>query len=285
VQDPIPDYAELNCRSNYSFLTAASHPEELVSRAWELGYRALALTDDCSLAGVVRAHGEAKNRGLHLIVGSELRLADGMRLVVLATDRRGYGNLSHLISRARRRSSKGEYRLERADLEAGLDGCLALWLAADDATAEDGRWLAACLPGRVWLGVELYRRGGDCSALARRRALGAESDLPLVAAGGVLMHLPGRKPLLDTLTAIRLGIRVDEAGDALEQNRERYLRSRVELRRFYPEDLLAATLQVAAACRFSLDELHYEYPRELVPAGESLERFFMRVVSGGEEEN
>ena len=281
MPNPSPGYAELHCRSNYSFLTAASHPEELVVRARELGYRALALTDECSLAGIVRAHGEAKAHGLHLIVGSELRLTDGMRLVLLAMDRRGYGNLSHLISLARKRSPKGSYRLERADLNGGLDGCLALWLAAGNADAQDGRWLAACLPGRVWLGVELHRRGGDASTLVRLRRLGVESGLPLAAAGGVLMHRPGRKPLLDTVTAIRLGVRLDQAGDALEQNRERYLRSRTELRRFYPDDLLAATLEIAGACRFSLDELRYEYPDELVPDGESPAGYLRRLTLDG----
>jgi len=284
VRDIDFGYAELHCRSNYSFLTAASHPEELVGRARELGYRALSLTDNCSLAGVVRAHGEAKACGLHLIVGSELQLADGMRLVVLATDRRGYGNLSHHISLARRRSPKGGYRLERADIQAGLEGCLVLWLAASNADVGDGRWLAACLPGRVWLGVELHRCGGDRSTLLHLRQLGADSGLPLVAAGGVLMHLPGRKPLLDTLTAIRLGVRVDQAGDALEQNRERNLRSLDELRRFYPDDLLAATLEIASACRFSLDELRYEYPDELVPAGESPSGHLRRLTLAGAAE-
>jgi error-prone DNA polymerase len=274
-------YAELHCRSNYSFLTAASHPEELVVRAQELDYRALALTDECSLAGVVRAHAEAKACGLHLIVGSELQLADGLRLVLLAADRLGYGNLSHLISLARRRSPKGLYRLERTDLQAGLDGCLALWLATPDADATDGRWLAAQLPGRVWLGVELHRCGGDRSSLERLRKLGADCGLPLVAAGGVLMHRPGRKPLLDTLTAIRLGTRVDAAGDALEQNRERHLRSLAELRCFYPDDLLAATLEIAAACRFSLDELRYEYPDELVPDGETPSGYLRRLTLDG----
>jgi error-prone DNA polymerase len=282
--DSGPGYAELHCRSNYSFLTAASHPEELVGRARELGYQALALTDECSLAGVVRAHGEAKACGLHLIAGSELQFEDGLRLVVLAADRRGYGNLSHLISLARRRRPKGAYRVERADLQAGLDGCLVLWLAAVDADAADGRWLAARLPGRVWIGVELHRRGGDHSALARLRALGAASGLALVAAGGVLMHLPGRKPLLDTLTAIRLGTRVGDAGDALEQNRERHLRSPGELKRFYPEDLLAATREIAAACRFSLDELRYEYPHELVPYGDSPSGHLRRLTLAGAAE-
>jgi error-prone DNA polymerase len=284
VQDSWPAYAELHCRSNYSFLTAASHPEELVGRAGELDYRALALTDECSLAGVVRAHSEAKACGLHLIVGSELQLVDGQRLVVLAMDRKGYGNLSHLISLARRRSPKGGYQVARSDFQTGLDGCLLLWLAAADAHTDGGRWLSACFPGRVWVGVELHRRGGDRSTLARLRKLGADCGLPLVAVGGVLMHLPGRQPLLDTLTAIRLGTRVDLAGNALEQNRERYLRSRNELRRFYPEDLLAATQEIAAACSFSLDELRYEYPDELVPEGESPSAYLRRLTLAGAAE-
>jgi error-prone DNA polymerase len=284
VQDSSPGYAELRCRSNYSFLTAASHPEELVGRAQELGYRALALADDCSLAGVVRAHGAAKTCGLRLIVGSEFQLADGMRLVVLATDRRGYGNLSHLISVARRRSPKGGYRVERADLHGGLEGCLVLWLAPIDAEVEDGRWLAARFSRRAWLGVGLHRRGGDRATLLRLRRLGAHSGLSLVAVGGVLMHLPERKPLLDTLAAIRLGIRVDEAGDVLEQNRESHLRSCDELRRFYPDDLLAATLEVASACRFSLDELRYEYPGELVPERASPSVHLRRLTLTGAAE-
>ncbi|MEA3274418.1 MAG: error-prone DNA polymerase [Pseudomonadota bacterium] len=276
-----PDYAELHCRSNYSFLTAASHPEELVRRARELGYGALAITDECSLAGVVRAHVEARASGLHLIIGSELRTDDGLRLVILAMDRRGYGNLSYLISVARRRSPKGEYRLERSDLQAGLDGCIALWLAEARAAESEGRWLAACFSGRLWLGVALQRCGGDLARLSRLRELGKACGLPLAAAGGVLMHLPERKPLLDTLTAIRLGSRVDAVGDALGQNRETHLRTREELGRFYPPDLLAETLRIAAACRFSLDELRYEYPDELVPAGESASGHLRRLTEAG----
>jgi len=121
-----PAYAELHARSNFSFLCGASHPEELAERAATLGYSALAVTDECSLAGVVRAHVAAGARGLPLIVGSEVALTDGPRLVLLATDREGYGGLSDLITRGRRREAKGRYRLNRDDLEGGLPGCLAL---------------------------------------------------------------------------------------------------------------------------------------------------------------
>src|SRR5687768_12920030 len=122
----LPAYAELHCLSNFSFLRGASHPEELVERAETLGYSALAITDECSLAGVVRAHVAAKEHKFKLIIGTECRIADGPRVVLLATDRESYGNLSQLITTARRRSEKGSYRVAWDDFEAGLDGCLAL---------------------------------------------------------------------------------------------------------------------------------------------------------------
>ena len=121
-------YAELHALSNFSFLRGASHPEELVLQARTLGYRALALTDECSLAGVVRAHVAAKQSGLQLIIGAEFTCADGLKLVALATDRAGYGALSRLISRCRRAAAKGGYALERTGLEDSLDGCLLIWL-------------------------------------------------------------------------------------------------------------------------------------------------------------
>ena len=124
----LPDYAELHCLSNFTFLRGASHPAELLKRAGELGYRALALTDECSVAGIVRAWEAARDSGVALIVGSEFRLEDGLRLVLLATDRAAYGRLCALITRGRRNAEKGSYRLARSDLETDLAGCLALWL-------------------------------------------------------------------------------------------------------------------------------------------------------------
>jgi len=278
---PPPDYAALHCRSNFSFLTSGSHPEELVARAATLGYAALALTDECSLAGAVRAHVAAKGTGLHLIVGSELRLAEGPRLVVLAQDRAGYGNLSQLITLARRRAPKGDYRVGAPDLAAGLEGCLALWLAGEADPPDLGHGLADGLPGRVWIGVTLHRRGGDQARLAGLRRLADACRLPLVAAGGVQMHVPDRQPLLDTLTAVRLGTTVEAAGEALAQNREAYLHERAELALFYPPDLLAETLALAEVCRFSLDELRYEYPDELVPSGETPTAYLRRLTLEG----
>src|SRR5258708_5005325 len=165
---PLPDYAETHCVSNFSFLRGASHPQELVVRARQIGYTALAITDECSLAGVVRAHVAAKEVGLPLIVGAELALSDGPRFVCLATDRAGYGQLSALITRGRRRAKKGTYQLSVADLDEGLPGCLALLLPGEDAdqNLEHARLLAERFSGRAWIAVELLLRAGDWDRLS-----------------------------------------------------------------------------------------------------------------------
>ena len=264
-------YAELHCLSNFTFLRGASRPEELVQRAQELGYAALAITDECSVAGVVRAHVAARERGFRLIVGSEIALADGPRLVLLATSREGYGALCRLITRGRRAAPKGGYCLTRADVDdllpGGLGDCLALWLPGAAPLVEEGAWLRERFAGRAWLAVELLTTGCDRERLAALLALAGQAGLPALAAGDVHMHLRRRRALQDTLTAIRLGVPVEAAGHALHPNGERSLRTLARLERLYPPDLLEATVEAAARCRFSLDELRYEYPEEIVPAG------------------
>ncbi|HVC01509.1 MAG TPA: error-prone DNA polymerase [Steroidobacteraceae bacterium] len=264
-------YAELHALSHYTFLRGASSPEELVVQAKRLGYRALALTDECSFAGVVRAHLAAREHALPLIVGAELRCACGLTLVALATSRRGYGALARLISRARRASVKGGYALARADLEDALEDCLLIWLPAAAAAAvrrrEAGLWLRERFPGRLWIGVELLTGGLDARRLAELEALGAELGVPRIAAGDVHMHRRGRRALQDVLTAIRLNTPLAEAGFALFANGERHLRPLHRLRELYPAPLLAATVEIAERCRFDLGELRYEYPQEIVPAG------------------
>jgi error-prone DNA polymerase len=267
-----PGYAELHAISNFSFLRGASHPEELVLRAEQLGYAAIAITDECSLAGVVRAHGAAKECDLALIIGAEFRLEEGLRVVLLATDRAAYGRLARLVTRGRRAADKGSYRLAMADLESDLEGCLALWLPGDE-TGEAGaelaraRWVAEHFPGRAWLAVERLCGRDDRRRLAHLGRLGARAGLPLTAAGDVHMHSRARRALQDTLSAIRLGCTVATAGLRLHANGERHLRSRERLARLYPRELLTESVAIAARCDFSLDELRYEYPRELVPEG------------------
>ena len=279
----LPDYAELHCLSNFSFLRGAAHPGELLEKAAGQGYKALALTDECSLAGVVRAHLAAKASAMKLIVGSEMHIpqgdirhgaGDGLKLVFLACNRHGYGNLSALITLARRRAEKGAYSLQRNDLEAfapsgALPDCLVLWVPGEKVTVADGLWLAERFPGRAWIAVELHAGPDDAGRLESLQALGEASGLPLVAAGDVHMHVRARRPVQDVLTALRLKTTVFAAGYALFPNGERHLRSRLRLSLLYPPELLAETLVIAAQCNFSLDELRYEYPEEIIPPGET----------------
>ena len=275
----LPDYAELHALSNFSFLRGASHPEELVLRAHALGYRALALTDECSFAGAVRAHFAAKECGLPLIHGTEISVA-GQKLVLLATDRRSYGAISSLITTGRRRSKKGSYALTLTDVEAlAASGALALWVPGADTSA--AAWLAEHFAGRAWIATELHCGPNDRAKLNELRELGRRYALPLVAAGDVHMHVRSRKPLHDILTAVRLGKPVAQCGQALEPNAERSLRLRMRLAQLYPAELLAETVAIAERCRFSLDELRYEYPAELVPAGHTPRSWLAKLTADG----
>ncbi len=272
----LPDYAELHCLSNFSFLRGASHAQELVERAAALGYTALALTDECSLAGMVRAHVAAREHKLKLIAGTELRLEEGTRLVLLATDRRSYGALSCLIATGRRRAKKGSYALARADIEAcAASGLLALLLAGD------GHWLAAHFPGRAWIAAELHCGPNDRARLDALHELSRACGLPLAAAGDVHMHLRSRRRLQDALTAIRLGTPLERCGRSLYPNAERHLRARARLAQLYPPELLAESVAIAARCAFSLDELRYEYPEELVPPGETPANWLAKLATQG----
>ncbi|HTJ96635.1 MAG TPA: error-prone DNA polymerase [Rhodocyclaceae bacterium] len=274
----LPNYAELHCLSNFSFLRGASHSRELIARAIEMGYRALAVTDECSVAGVVRAFEamreaeeifktEGRELDFKLIIGTEITLTDGMKLVLLAKNREGYGNLSALITLGRRKAEKGQYQLSRNDLEWGCADCLALWIPDAQASAEDGLWLAQRFPARAWIAFERHLEADDAERLTRLRELEEACGLPLVAAGDVHMHVRERRPLQDMMTALRLNTSIDQAGFALFPNGERHLRTRLQLGRLYPQELLSETLRVAEQCTFCLSELKYEYPEEVVPKG------------------
>lgn len=295
----LPGYAELQCQSNFSFLQGASHPEELAARAAELGYAALAITDECSLAGVVRAHVEAKTQKLPLIIGATFRLRAGpeaapLDLTLLAQTREGYGNLSELITLARTRAPKGEYRLAPEDLTHPPPGyehlrhlpeCLAILSPVygddPDRMAQQARWLAATFPRRAWVGLTLlYRSRDDLHRAAVDHAARA-ADLPVVALGQVQMHVRSRKPLHDTLTSIRTHQPVSQCGYALSGNAEQHLRTRMRLANLYPPEALAQTLVVARRCAFSLDELRYEYPDEIIPRGHTPATYLRQETLAG----
>jgi error-prone DNA polymerase len=275
-------YAELHCISNFTFLRGASHPQELIEQALELGYSALALTDECSVAGVVRAHETAREHSFKFIVGSEFRLTDGLHCVLLATDRASYGRLCRLITRGRRAAEKGSYCLTREDFRfIGLTGCLALWLPGAQPELAEGEWLASLFPERTWLAVELLRAGDDRARLQQLTALGETLHLPLVASGDVHLHVRERRSLQDLLTAIRLNTPITAVGYALGQSGERHLRSFRELERIYPRALLDETLAIAARCQFSLEELRYQYPQELVPPDETPSSWLRKLTEQG----
>ena len=367
----LPPYAELHCLTNFTFLRGASHPYELVEQAMSRGYSALAITDECSLAGVVRAHvrlkeirdererqqtereqakvaevadiaeAQASPENLkeaatpqeqttktqakseaetqpeaqpepqesqepdpskpipQLIIGSELNLTDEhgepfCTLVALATNRNGYGNLSELITLARSRADKGSYRLSPSDFTDSLPhlahlktlpDCVLLLVPQRTATLSHtlrcAHWLASFATGRAWVALELWQTGSDDLQIDALRMISQASGLPLVAAGGVLMHTRSRKPLQDTMTAIGLVTPLSACGYALEANAERHMRTRVRLGKLYPRDTLEETLRIAALCHFSLNELAYEYPEELVPASESPSSYLRKLVMAG----
>jgi len=276
-------YAELHCLSCYSFLRGASHPHELVERAAGLGYAALAITDECSLAGVVKAHVAARQLDLRLIIGSEFNLVEGIRLVALAPSRAAYSELSGLISMARRRAPKGEYRATLRDVIFHLKRCLLLWLPQDDdeATRAWGLQLSRLCKKRVWLGVTCLLGNDEFRRYAALHRLGAELGIPLVACGDVQMHGAHRKPLHDVFTALRHNTSVARLGRRRLGNSQQHLRTLRRLERIYPPALLAETLAIAARCRFSLDELRYEYPEEVVPAGYDANGYLRRLVAEG----
>ncbi|PVX37795.1 error-prone DNA polymerase [Janthinobacterium sp. 78] len=282
----LPEYAELYCLSNFSFLHGASHAEELVARSVQLGYKALAITDECSLAGVVRAHAVAKRAGFPLIIGAHFHLtrADGgaaLSLLALVRDIDGYGNLSELITMARTRAAKGRYLLTLDDFSApsaqfahlqGLPGCLMILLPSYPAQPEtvraQGEWMASTFGSeRSWIGLNLLQRAQDDAHRSGVQDAAQALGLPVVAVGHVCMHVRSRKPLLDTLCAIRVGKPVGECGYALAQNAEQHLRARLRLANVYPPQALAETVRIAKLCTFSLDSLRYDYPDELVPHG------------------
>ncbi len=284
----IPPYAELRCLSNFSFLKGASRPEELVERAKQLGYSAIAVTDECSMAGIVRAHVAAKEHSITLLVGSQFQVecAFPFVLVVYACNLNGYGNLCQFITGLRRSSPKGTYHLDLDALQAAnLIDCVVMACPERHATPEQllqlARWLLTHFIGRCWLGIDLLRRSDDEIRLLRLREVSALTEIPLVASGDVYMHVRSRKPLQDVLTATRLGKPLTACGRALEVNAERHLRTRGRLARTFPEALMHETLKVVARCAFSLDELRYHYPSEVVPDGETPSSYLRRITYEG----
>ena len=288
----LPDYAELHCLSSFSFQRGASSAGELFERAQKLGYRALAITDECSVAGIVRGLEikealakrvlETGNKtSIALIVGTEVRLQDGLKLVLLVENRVGYESLCRLITSGRLCASKGKYSLTRTDVVAQTTGLLVLWIPDAKPSIDDAKWIKQHFPQRAWLAIELHCGEDDAAQLRRWRAFAAANDLPAVAAGDVHMHIRRRRALQDTMTAIRHRTTIRAGCGHLFPNGERHLRSRDKLAEIYPHELLDETLHIAARCRFDLRELKYEYPHEVVPNGHTPATWLRYLVEKG----
>ncbi len=277
-------YVELHCKTNFSFLEGASHPDELVNRAAALGYAALAITDRSSVAGVVRAHVAARAIGLKLIIGAEVLPTDAGPVLLWAMDRTGYGRLCRLLTRGRRQAPKGECHLTFADIAEHSDGLLVgvLSPADEDLSSDLPRWRDA-FPRRTYALAELHRGPCDGRRLDQWQRAAAEARVPLVAAGDVHYHDARRRYLQDVLTAIRLKTTVAELGAARFPNGERRLRPPDELDALFGAcpSAVARTAEVADRCTFSLDELRYDYPEELCPAGETPSSYLARLAWEG----
>ncbi|HZX77747.1 error-prone DNA polymerase [Lysobacter sp.] len=278
LDDDSPAYAELHCLSDFSFLRGAASAEQLFERARLCGYTALAITDECSLAGIVRALEASRATGLRLIVGSEFRLTDGTRFVLLVETATGYQRLCELITRGRRAAKKGTYRLSRADVEAlfvpDAQGVFALWLPdvspQGEADIGPGRWLRRVFGERAHLAVELHREQDDRLRLETLMTLSQALGMTAVAAGDVHMALRSQRVLQDTMTAIRHNLPLSECGAHLFRNGERHLRARSTLGNIYPHELLQASVELAGRCVFDIGKkLPYQYPKELIPDGET----------------
>ncbi|MET0379331.1 MAG: error-prone DNA polymerase, partial [Spongiibacteraceae bacterium] len=268
-------YAELHAISNFSFLRAASYPQELVEQAAALGYSAIAITDECSLAGIVKAHVAAKACDIHLIIGAEFHLQENLTVIALVMNRIGYSELSSLITLARRRALKGEYMLHLHELEHNLRDNLLIWKPSYDNASKDrdtdtdqyAAELKRAFGDRLWLGFSNLLRGDEPERYDAIYQLAVRWSIPMTACGDVAMHDSQRKMLLDTVTAIRDVTPIDQLGFRRQGNGERYLRPIETLQTLYPPPLLQESARIAQRCNFSLDELKYEYPPEVIPEG------------------
>ena len=284
------EYAPLWCKSNYSFLEGASHPEELVERTHALGLPGLALTDRDGVYGIVRAHVRARELGVHLICGTELSLDGGAKLVLLATDRAGYANLCRLVTRGRRRHAKGECSVAMDEVCGHAGGVLALWPGAHwaaEADADRDRPTLAALRDafgdRAFGLLARHRLAGEAPREGWLRARSREIGLPLAAATEVLYHDPARRDLQDVLTCIRHGTSLARAGRRIRANAEHGLQAPAAFAALYRDDpaAVARTMEIADRCRFSLAEIRYRYPSERLPDGDTSSSWLRRLAEEG----
>lgn len=283
-------YAELICQSNFSFLKAASSPEELVQAASDANYQAIAITDECSVAGVVRAYSYIKKQQLSikLIIGARFTLTNNkqapLKLVLLCPNRKAYAELCRIITNSRRRTDKGQYQLDEWDLKT-IKHCLVLWLPSGEQTADSlwATWLIKHYSSRIWLALSRQLLSHEQHYLKHCAQIAKEFSLPIVATNKVLMHQRQRLPLQHVLAAIANGCTINELGKQALSNGERSIRSIDKLTRLFNSEQLQASLDIAKQCNFCLSELSYEYPKELIPTDSNASEYLRSIVEQGKK--
>jgi len=284
-------YAELQAISNFSFLEGASHPAELIAQAKALGLSAIGIADKNTLAGVVRAHRAAKDQGVRFLVGARLDLADGPSFLCYPKDRAAYGRLSSLLSMGQRRADKGNCRLYLADLFHHARGQVLVILPPEEGATPQFEHILMDLVARhgadAYLALSHRKRGGDARRIAMFAAMGRRHGIKLLVSNDVIMHIPARKPVQDVLRCIGAGVKIADAGYLLEANAERHIKSPRQMAALFHgvfegwDAAVANTQEVVDKCRFSLDELRYNYPGEPVPEGETPQGWLEKISRNG----
>ncbi len=250
-----------------------------------LRYEAIAITDECSVAGVVRAHTAIKDHQLSIkqIVGSMFWLNETCQVVLLCPNKLAYAELCRIITNARRRSEKGEYQLAEWDLMS-IKHCFVLWLPCEKESDQHwAQWLNQHHQHRLWIGVQRHLQDREKEFLHYCYKLGQQFSIPITACGGVLMHTAERLSLQHTLTAIKQLKPVEQLGSELLSNTERSLRSKEKLSRLFPTEWIEESVFIAQQCTFELKELSYQYPSELIPQGETPMSYLRQLVEGGKQ--
>ncbi len=265
-------YSHLHTLTNHSFLKSASHPQEMIRRAHTLNYDAIAITDECSLAGAVKAYQEAKSLGIKLIIGSTFTLSNAIKVIVIAPTQPAYTELSGFITLTRRRADKGHYDAHLEDLRFRLQSCFIIWLAdesldthSNSVKTEMAAKLSTSFKDRLWIGINHQLSGGEQARFYFWQSISDDYHIPMLACPCALMHEKSRKPLHDTLTAILENIPISKLGTKLQGNAEAYLKAITDIEQLYPPELIHETSVVANLCAFSMESLRYQYPQELVP--------------------
>ena len=285
-------YAPLWCKSGFSFLEGASHPEELIEAAAQHGIEALALTDRDGVYGAVEAHVKSREMGVKLILGSEVSIDDGSTLILLAASRCGYGNLCTLITAGRRRSEKGQSRVGWREVYEHAQDVIALWggdrslLVGEADPFFVAHGLKEAFGDRLYALAARHRRAEEVRQEARLRQRAAKWGIPVVAGHEVLYHKPARRELQDVLTAIRQRVKLVDAGKLLKPNDEHALKPPHAFARLFEDDgaAVARTLEIASRCSFSLAEIRYRYPSEKLPSGTTSARWLHELTLRGARE-